>query len=105
MEKAKYYLQKDYFGIKEAGQEKVRKTNQYLLIISSVLLFIIIFYIILYSCTSYSQLDELDDYVNDFSKTNKSLFPEINVGMKIMPSYNTERNILYMEHSNDVSLI
>ena len=32
-----------------------------------------------------------------------SKFEKINVGIKIMPSYNLEKNILYMRHSKDVS--
>lgn len=104
METIKYYAQdKDYFKLSKAGSEKVRKTNLMLLICLGIFLFLFIFFIILYSCTNYSSLDELDDYVNNFKSNNLSNFPDINLGAKIMPSYNSERNILYMRHSNSVS--
>lgn len=105
MEKIKYYLGKDYFGIREAGQDKVKRFNLFLLIITCVFLFIFVFFIIIYSCTNYHQLDELDDYVKNFQSSNLSQFDSINLGVKIMPSYNTERNILYMKHSEKVSLL
>ena len=102
MEKIKYYFGKDYFGIREAGPDKVKKFNLSLFIIACVFLFIFIFFIIIYSCTNYHQLDELDDYVKNFQSSNLSQFENINLGVKIMPSYNTERNILYMKHSEKV---
>ena len=102
MEKIKYYFGKDYFGIREAGPDKVKKVNLFLFIIACVFLFIFIFFIIIYSCTNYHQLDELDDYVKNFQSSNLSQFENINLGVKIMPSYNTERNILYMKHSEKV---
>lgn len=102
METIKYYFGKDYFGIREAGSEKVKKFNLFLFIISCVFLFIFVFFIIIYSCTNYHQLDELDDYVKNFQSSNLSQFDQINLGVKIMPSYNTERNILYMKHSEKV---
>ena len=106
METIKYYLQdKDYFGLSKVGSEKVRKTNLKLVICLGIFLFLFIFFIILYSCTNYNYLDELDDYVNDFKRNNLSTFPNINIGAKIMPSYNSERNILYMRHSNNVNYI
>ena len=103
MEKINYYYGKDYFGIRDAGPEKVRRFNLFLFITICVFLFIGIFYIIIFSCTNFHQLDELDDYVKEFRSSNLSLFEEINIGVKIMPSYNTERNILYMKHSDNVN--
>ncbi len=99
MEKVNYYYGKDFFGIREAGPAKVKRFNLFLFIIACVFLFIFIFYIIIYSCTNYHQLDELDSYVKTFQSENLSQFDAINLGVKIMPSYNTERNILYMKHS------
>jgi hypothetical protein len=104
MDQLNYYLNKDYFKIKtNAGPEKVRKINIYLLGICGVLLFVILFYIILCSSTYYSKLDDLDDYVNEFRKKNLSKFDDINFGVKIMPSFSSEENnILVMKHSNNV---
>ena len=104
MDQLNYYLNKDYFKIKtNAGQEKVRKINIYLLGVCGVLLVVILFYIILCSSTYYSKLDDLDDYVNEFRKKNLSKFDDINFGVKIMPSFSSEENnILVMKHSNNV---
>jgi hypothetical protein len=51
-------------------------------------------------------LDDFEDYVEEFNEGEHfSKFEKINVGIKIMPSYNLEKNILYMRHSKDVSKI
>jgi hypothetical protein len=105
MDQLNYYLNKDYFKIKTtAGQEKIRKINIYLLVFCGVFLIVILFYIILCSSTYYSKLDDLDDYINEFTKKNLSKFDDINFGVKIMPSFSSEENnILVMKHSNNVS--
>ena len=105
-DKFEYYLGKDYFNIKEAGQDKVKKYNTYILIIAGVLLFIFLFYILLWSCTNYNQLDDLDDYVNNFKSNNLSKFNNKKLGIKIMPSYNTKRkNIFLLRPSQNVRII
>ena len=103
-EKAKYYMGRDYFRIGAAGIPKVRKTNKLVLLGCGTLILIIIFYIILNLTTNYHKLDDFEDYVDEFNEgEHYSKFREINVGIKIMPSYNLEKNILYMRQSTDVS--
>ena len=103
-ERAKYYMDRDYFRIGAAGIHKVRKTNKLVLLGCGTLILIIIFYIILNLTTNYHKLDDFEDYVDEFNEgEHYSKFREINVGIKIMPSYNLEKNILYMRQSTDVS--
>ena len=103
-EKVRYYLDKDYFGIGAAGIHKVRRNNKLIAICASVIFFILIFYIILYLSTNYHKLDDFDDYVEEYTENkNLSKFEYMNLGVKIMPSYNLENNILYMRHSTNVS--
>lgn len=102
-ERFKYYIDKDYFKIGAAGIHKVRKTNKLLLLGGGTLICIIL-YIILNLSTNYHKLDDFEDYVEEFNEGEHfSKFEKINVGIKIMPSYNLEKNILYMRHSKDVS--
>ena len=104
-EKVKYYMDKDYFGIGAAGIHKVRRNNKLILIGAGAIFLILIFYIILYLSTNYHKLDDLDDYVEEFNENrNLSKFEYMNLGVKIMPSYNLENNILYMRHSTNVSI-
>ena len=103
-ERFKYYIDKDYFKIGAAGIHKVRKTNRLLLLGGGTMICIILFYIILNLSTNYHKLDDFEDYVEEFNEGEHfSKFEKINVGIKIMPSYNLEKNILYMRHSKDVS--
>lgn len=107
-EKARYYLGQDYFHIGHIGGDKgiqrVRQYNQFIAIGAGSIILIIIFYIILSLTTNFGKLDDLDDYVEEFnSGSNYSKFDKINLGIKIMPSYNLERNILYMKKMTDVS--
>lgn len=103
-ERFKYYMDKDYFRIGAAGIHKVRKTNKLLLIGGGTIICIMLFYIILNLSTNYHMLDDFEDYVEEFNEGEHfSKFEKINVGIKIMPSYNLEKNILYMRHSKDVS--
>ena len=54
--------------------------------------------------TNYYKLNSFENYVEDFNKNkHANKFKEINLGIKIMPSYNLEKNILFMRHSTDVS--
>ena len=92
-ERIKYYMDRDYFRIGAAGIHKVRKTNKF-------------FYIILNLSTNYHKLDDFEDYVEEFNEGEHfSKFPKINIGIKLMPSYNLEKNILYMRPSTKVSII
>jgi hypothetical protein len=103
-ERYKHYIDKDHFKIAAAGIHKIRKTNKLLLLGGGTLICIILFYIILNLSTNYHKLDDFEDYVEEFNEGEHfSKFEKINVGIKIMPSYNLEKNILYMRHSKDVS--
>ena len=103
-ERAKYYMSKDYFHIGAAGLPKVRKTNKLALIGGGTFGVIILFYIILYLTTNYYMLNDFEDYINEFKKGKEiSKIEKINVGIKIMPSYNLEDNVLYMTRSREVS--
>ena len=105
-ERAKYYMDRDYFRIGAAGIHKVRKTNKLVLLGGGTLILIILFYIILNVTTNYHKLDDFEDYVDEFQEGEHfSKFSKINIGLKIMPSYNLEKNILYMRQSTDVSKI
>ncbi len=105
-ERIKYYMGKDYFRIGAAGVHKVRKTNKLVLLGGGTLIAIILFYIILNLSTNYHKLDDFEDYIDEFKEGEHfSKFGKINVGIKIMPSYNLEKNILYMRQSTDVSEI
>jgi hypothetical protein len=97
-------MDRDYFRIGAAGIHKVRKTNKLVLLGGGIIAFIILFYIILNLTTNYHKLDDFEDYVDEFKEGEHfSKFGKINVGIKIMPSYNLEKNILYMRQSTDVS--
>ena len=103
-ERVKYYMDRDYFRIGAAGIHKVRKTNKLVLLGGGTIILIILFYIILNLTTNYHMLDDFEDYVEEFNEGKYySKFDKINLGIKIMPSYNFEKNILYMRQSTDVS--
>ena len=105
-ERAKYYMDKDYFRIGAAGIHKVRKTNKLVFLGGGTLILIILFYIILNLTTNYHKLDDFEEYVEEFNEgEHYSKFNKINLGIKIMPSYNLEKNILYMRQSTTVSKI
>ena len=104
-ERVKYYMDRDYFRIGAAGIHKVRKTNKLVLLGGGTIILIILFYIILNLTTNYHMLDDFEDYVEEFKEGKYySKFDKINLGIKIMPSYNFEKNILYMRQSTDVSI-
>ena len=105
-ERIKYYFDKDWFKIGEAGPEKVRKTNKYLFAAGGTVIVIILFYLILNISTNYHKLDNFEDYIEEFNEGKyPTKFKKINLGIKIMPSYNLEKNILFMRQSTDVSII
>jgi hypothetical protein len=102
----KNIIDKDYFDIGGAGIQKVRRNNILAFIAGSSLVLIALFYIILNRKTNYFKLSDFEDYVEEF-RENKDLskFEKINIGVKIMPSYNLEKNILYLKHSKIVIYI
>jgi hypothetical protein len=56
----------------------------------------------IYSSTNYSSLDDLENYVESYDKEENKNFNNINLAIKVMPNYNTERNAVFMKHSNEV---
>ena len=102
----KNIIDKDYFNIGSAGIQKVRRNNILAFIGGSTILLIALFYIILNRKTNYFKLSDFEDYVEEF-QDNKDLsnFETINIGVKIMPSYNLEKNILYLKHTKNVIYI
>lgn len=103
-EKVKYALQKDYFKIgHRVEQKKIERLNLFIAIGVGSVALVLLFHIILGITTNYHKLDDLDDYIDDFNEGKYfSKFDKINLGLKIMPSYNLERNILYMNPQTDV---
>ena len=87
------------------SEPKIQKKITLFLIISlSIFLFIGIFYLILFTCTNYNQLSNLDEYIEEYKKTDKAeFFDKFGIGMKIMPSYNSEKNVIHMLHEKSVS--
>ena len=102
----KNIIDKDYFDIGGAGIQKVRRNNILAFIAGLSIVLIALFYIILNRKTNYFKLSDFEDYVEEFQE-NKDLskFEKINIGVKIMPSYNLEKNILYLKHSKIVIYI
>ena len=102
---ANKYFSKDYFKIGAAGVNTVRKVNRLFFFGAGTLIAIIIFYIVLNSTTNYYKLGDFEDYVEEYNMDEfPTRFNQIYLGIKIMPSYNLEKNILYMEHTTDVSI-
>jgi len=101
-ERIKYYLEKDYFKVGAAGINKVKKTNKFFFIGAGTVIAIVLFYLILNITTNYHKLDNFEDYIEEFNKGQyPTKFKKINLGIKIMPSYNLEKNILFMRQSTD----
>lgn len=83
-----------------------KKITIFLLASIGIFVFIGIFYIILFSATNYNQLGDLDKYIENYKKEKRTEFlDDYTLGMKIMPSYNTENNIIHMKHTKSVSFI
>jgi hypothetical protein len=102
----KEIIDKDYFDIGGAGIQKVRRNNILAFIAGATLVLIALFYYILNRKTNYFKLGDFEDYIEEFQE-NKDLskFEKINIGVKIMPTYNLEKNILYLKHSKIVIYI
>lgn len=104
-EKIKYFSEKDYFHIGAAGMDKVKRTNRLFFAGAGTLIAIILFYLILNITTNYHKLDDFEDYIEEYNQgQHPAKFSKINLGIKIMPSFNLEDNILFMRHSTEVSL-
>ena len=102
----KNIIDKDYFNIGGAGIQKVRRNNILAFIAGATIVLIALFYYILNRKTNYFKLGDFEDYIEEFQE-NKDLskFEKINIGVKIMPSYNLEKNILYLKHTKNVIYI
>ena len=52
--------------------------------------------------SNYSNLDDLTYYMDSYRKDEvNTMIQNTNFALKIMPGYNTERNALYMDQSNN----
>jgi len=93
------YLKRDFFNLKvDATIQRINLLN---LIAALSILFIIILYYIINISSHYCQFE---DYLDEYKEgEHPTKFNKINLGIKIMPSFNLEKNILYMRHSTDVS--
>ena len=107
-EKFQTIINKNWFNIpveEDDKQKKIVKFNIYILIGAGTIIIIFLFYLILSLSTNFSKLDDFEDYIDEYKeKEYPTKFSEINLGIKIKPSYNLENNILYMRHSTDVSI-
>ena len=107
-EKFQTIINKNCFNItveEDNKHKKIVKLNIYILIGAGTIIIIFLFYLILSLSTNFSKLDDFEDYIDEYKeKEYPTRFSEINLGIKIKPSYNLENNILYMRHSSDVSI-
>jgi hypothetical protein len=118
MAKLSYYIDNDWFKIGRYGEKHVRNINIALLgsykftnsnfinfpDFSDILhhnLFLNKFRIARYS---HRLRERKFTFIQNYDSVENSEFEKINIAMKIMPSYNTEKNALIMKHSNDVFL-
>lgn len=102
----KRLIDEDRFKIGAAGVNKVRKVNKFFLVGAGTFGIIVLFYLILNVTTNYYKLGSFEDYVVEYKDdVYPSKFKQINFGIKIMPSFNLEDNILFMEKSKEVRII
>lgn len=101
MSNFKYYLSSDYFNIGHFGDKHVKRINLSLFISSIIVLITIIFYIIMYSFTNFSTLDDLQEYTYEYIKKDKEI-AQIELAAKIMPSYNFAKNAIWMTKTREV---
>lgn len=89
--------------IQSAEPKEQKKITLFLLISVGIFVFVGLFYLLMYSFTNYGSLGTLDKYIDQFKKDKKTeFFEDYSLGMKIMPSYNSEGNIIHMLHSKEV---
>jgi len=98
----KYYLNADHFKIGHYGDKHVKRINMALFVSGIVIVVTIIFYILMYTFTNFSTLDDLEDYSKDYQKKEDVQFSNIEMAAKIMPSYNFKENALWMEKTRNV---
>lgn len=58
--------------------------------------------LLIYSSSNLSNLDDLTQYMDEYNAGDSKYFNDLNLALKIMPGYNTEKNALYMTQTNDV---
>lgn len=62
----------------------------------------VIILIFIYSSSNYSNLDELTNYIDEYNKgEERNQFDNSYLALKIMPGYNTEKNVLFAKQQND----
>jgi hypothetical protein len=93
----KYYLSADHFKVGHFGDKHVKRINLGLFISGIVIIVTLIFYILMYSFTNFSALDDLEDYATDFNQHQDTEFANMNFAAKIMPSYNFKENAIWLD--------
>jgi ABC-type sugar transport system permease subunit len=101
----KYQLSADHFKIGHFGDKHVKRINIALVVIGAITLLTIIFYIIMYSFTNFNALDNLQEYQETYTEEDDMELRSVNFAAKIMPSYNAEKNAIWMNRTNDVRLL
>lgn len=96
----KYFINTDHFKIGHYGDKHVKRLNIALISSSAVVVITVIFYLIMYSFTNFSVLDDLQEYSEEYTKENVAL-DSIVMAAKIMPSYNFAKNAIWMEKTRD----
>jgi len=99
----KYYLSADHFKIGHYGDKHVKRINMALFVSGIVIIVTLFFYILMYSFTNFSSLDNLEEYSTEFTKNDKDIMSNVVLSAKIMPSYNFKENAVWLEPTRDVS--
>lgn len=99
----KYYLSNDNFKIGHYGDKHVKRINLAIFVSSIAIVVTVIFYLIMYTFTNFSTLDDLEDYSQEYNKNHEKYISNINMAAKIMPSYNFAENAMWLNKTNDVS--
>eukprot|EP00340_Litonotus_pictus_P004268 CAMPEP_0170515886 /NCGR_PEP_ID=MMETSP0209-20121228/2272_1 /TAXON_ID=665100 ORGANISM="Litonotus pictus, Strain P1" /NCGR_SAMPLE_ID=MMETSP0209 /ASSEMBLY_ACC=CAM_ASM_000301 /LENGTH=347 /DNA_ID=CAMNT_0010800589 /DNA_START=84 /DNA_END=1127 /DNA_ORIENTATION=- len=68
-----------------------------------VIIVTLFFYILMYSFTNFSSLDNLEEYSTEFTKNDKDIMSNVVLSAKIMPSYNFKENAVWLEPTRDIS--
>ena len=105
------YLNTDYFKIGRADNVRmVRNVNISAVSIAFIIALNITFFFFVYSTTYYGKLGEVEQVIKvihliikEYKEKGQVYFDKINIGLKIMPSYNTEKNAIFMDKVNDVN--
>ena len=97
-------IEKDYFKLGKEGKGKIKKINKNIIFLSLASILLFILYKVIDLTTDYGRIGDLENYVNLYRRNNSiSYFNKMNIGIQIKPSYNVERNIIYLNSFKNVS--